>query len=91
MPQIIIDPDEVRNFARFLEDTVDRIKNQQSLITAHFSNLKEVWQDHKYVKFERVFSDTNTHLNAFLILGENYSDYLRRKAEKADRYLDNSY
>lgn len=91
MPQVIIDPDEARNFANYLEQTIDAIRSQKSSVTSDFDSLNEVWRDHKYDKFSKIFFDAATKIDSFINMAENYVDYLRRKAEKADRYLEDRY
>lgn len=91
MAKVIVDPDEVRNFVRFLDQAADNIEIRQSDLNSSFGSLKEVWQDHKYQQFELVFEETSANLKRFLKLAEDYSDYLKRKAAKADKYLEGRY
>lgn len=91
MAKVIVDPDEVRNFARFLDQAADNIEIRQNDLDNSFRSLKEVWHDHKYQQFELVFEETSANLKRFLKLAENYADYLRRKAGKADKYLEGRY
>ena len=91
MARVIVDPDEVRQFARFLDQIADNVKTKQADTANNFHQLKEVWRDEKYQQFARVFEETSTHIKEFLKLAEGYAEYLRKKAGKADKYLEGHY
>jgi len=88
MPQAIVDPDELRRFASFLDSIAESIRNKRTVVGSSFGSLKEVWRDQKYAQFERVFSETTTQLDRFLRDAANYAQYLRKKAAIVDRYLE---
>lgn len=91
MSRIIIDPDEVRHFAREFLRSAEVLNEGKSHLASHFRDLRDVWNDHKYEQFERVFLETVSRLEQFLHDAEVYADYLERKANKADIYLQGSY
>lgn len=91
MPKIVINPDEVRNFARELTRAAGVLHDGKSQLVNHFRDLHDVWHDNKYEQFDRVFTETMSRLEQFLHDAEVYADYLQRKAQKADIYLQGSY
>ncbi|HJQ32360.1 MAG TPA: hypothetical protein VJ866_09280 [Pyrinomonadaceae bacterium] len=91
MTRVVIDPDEVRQFARELLRSAAVMHDGKSQIESHFRELREVWHDRKYEQFERVFSETMARLAQFLHDAEVYADYLERKARKADAYHSGGY
>ena len=91
MPQAIVDPDELRRFAAFLDGLAESIKGKKAAVNGSFSSLKKVWRDQKYARFERVFSDTMNQLDRFIRDATNYAQYLRKKAAIVDKYLERRY
>ena len=91
MPKAIVDPHELRNFAATLSATVEHLRGKQSQVSQSFSSLHDHWRDKKYTDFNRVFADSMGQLNMFLNSADQYAGYLRKKAEKAERYLDGAY
>lgn len=91
MSKAVVDPDEVRYFARALLEMARALHDGKSHLSSHFRELRDVWHDKKYEQFDRVFSETMSHLEQFLHDSEVYADYLQRKARKADAYLEGGY
>ena len=91
MTRVVIDPDEVRNFARELSRAAAVLQDGKSQLVIHFRDLRDVWHDNKYEQFDRVFVETVSRLEQFLHDAEVYADYLERKARKADIYLQGGY
>jgi hypothetical protein len=89
--RVVIDPDEVRHFARGLLRSAEALRGGQSQLVTRFRDLRDVWHDRKYEQFDRVFSETMSRLAQFLHDAEVYADYLERKARKADIYLEGGY
>jgi uncharacterized protein YukE len=85
---VIVDPDEVRQFANSLKRAAEAIKGRKTDTNSSYKHLTQVWKDEKYRQFDRVFLDTMTQLDQFLRLAEDYAGYLRKKAAKAKAYLD---
>lgn len=84
----IIDVEELRRFISALEYTRVMMREKRDFINREFKELNEVWQDANYLKFERAFGVTIAEIDQFLKYAELYGDYLRRKAQKAQDYLD---
>jgi len=91
MPQAIVDPDEVRRFASFLESMAESLKTKKHGVSSRFNELKDVWRDEKYGQFQRVFTETSAKLDQFLQHAEIYGHYLKVKAQKVDKYLEQRY
>lgn len=91
MPKAIVDPRELRSFAAVLAETVGQLRGSKSQISHTFNDLHGHWRDKKYSEFDRLFTDTMGRLEVFLNSSELYARYLRKKAEKAEQYLDGRY
>jgi hypothetical protein len=90
MPQVIIDADEARHFAAFLDRVVEELRGKQSATKAGFTSLKDYWKDERLTQFERVFEAADVNLARFLRNAEEYAAFLRKKAAMADRYHSGS-
>lgn len=91
MSKAIIDPDKVRQFAKSLEHYSQQLKAEKIAVSNKFDSLHDHWQDEKYIQFEQLFEETSRQLDEFFRLAEDYSNYLQRKAQKADQYLEGRY
>lgn len=87
MAKVIIDPTEVRRFARALHAKSGDLNSRKNAMEAAFRQLNEHWKDKKYHQFEQTFESTSKLLNDFLKKAEAYLSYLRKKAEKVENYL----
>jgi uncharacterized protein YukE len=91
MPKAIADPEEIRNFAHVLLDSVNRLRSLRADVMGRFNELHDHWQDEKYMRFREVFTTAMSKLEAFLQQGEDYVQYLHRKAQLLDEYLKHRY
>lgn len=91
MSKAIVNPDELRRFATFLNIMTEYVMSRKSSLNNSFANLNEVWRDQKYAQFQRLFTETMASIDQFCRHAEVYAQYLRRKAELADRYLERRY
>ncbi len=87
MPQVIVNPDELRRFANYLDSLIESLQEKKCNTAHSFEQLRQTWKDAKYNQFEKVFAGTCQDLDQFLKMTKTYADFLRRKAAKADRYL----
>ena len=87
MPQAIVDPDDLREFAanlkRYNELIVDATANLQS----QFAQLGDTWRDQEQVKFANEFEQTVRVIGQFHQASEEHIPFLLRKAEEIDQYL----
>jgi uncharacterized protein YukE len=88
MAQAIMDPDEVRKFAKELKRFTDDLQVRSSSLQARFSSLGSTWQDQENVKFAEEFISTMKVLKKFVEVSEKQAPYLMRKAQRIEEYLD---
>lgn len=88
MSKVIVDPDEVRQFANSLERAAESIRGRKTDANSSYKQLTQVWKDEKYRQFDKVLFDTLIQLDQFMRFAEAYASYLRKKAAKAKAYLD---
>ena len=62
MAQAIMDPDEVRRFAKQLKRFNDDLQTKSGGLQAHFNALGSTWQDQENIKFaeESIDGDLET-------------------------------
>ena len=87
MPQVIVNPDELRRFSNYLDELSDSIREKKFQTSASFERLRQTWKDAKYNQFEKEYTVTCQDLEQFLKMTKAYAEFLRRKAAKADRFL----
>jgi uncharacterized protein YukE len=87
MPQIIVDPADLRRFATILEQEVRTLRERQRAVEATRRDLAQVWRDTRYLSFERAYLPSIQVLERFEKAVERYAVYLRSKADRAERYL----
>lgn len=88
MAQAIMDPEEVRRFAKELKRFNDDIQGRASSLHARFIALGGTWQDQEHEKFAEEFTVTMKALKKFVEISEKHSPYLLRKAQRIEEYLD---
>ena len=87
MPQVIIEPEQVKRFAEELQRFNRDVQNRMGSLQARFSALGETWQDQEHAKFADEFKDTLKSLKKFVELSEQHVPSLLRKAQRAEEYL----
>ena len=88
MAQAIMDPEEVRRFARELKRFNDDTQNKASSLQARFAALGATWQDQEHEKFAEEFLTTMKVIRKFVEISEKHTPYLLRKAQRIEEYLD---
>jgi uncharacterized protein YukE len=88
MAQAIMDPEEVRRFAKELKRFNDDIQVRASSLQARFTALGGTWQDQEHEKFAEEFIATMKVLKKFMEVSEKHTPFLLRKAQKIEDYLD---
>jgi uncharacterized protein YukE len=88
MPQAIMDPEEVRRFAKELKRFNDDVQTRASALQARFAALSGTWQDQEAEKFAEEFLSTMKVLKKFVEVSEQHTPYLLRKAQRIEEYLD---
>lgn len=88
MVQAIVSPEEVRRFAAELKRFNENLKQEQQRIRGRLQSLGETWRDQEHKRFEQEFEQAVKVINHFLESSERYVPFLIRKAESAERYLN---
>ena len=88
MAQAIMDPEEVRRFAKELKRFNDDVAGKAQSLQARFAALGSSWQDQEAEKFSEEFLVTMKVLKKFVEISEKHTPYLMRKAQRIEEYLD---
>lgn len=87
MPQAIVDPDELREFASNLRSFNQLVADATARMQQQFSQLGETWRDQEHVKFAEEFQETIRAIQQFHDVSEAHIPHLLRKAGDIDKYL----
>ena len=87
MPQAIVDPDELREFARSLKKYNGNLREQSRSVANQLTALGGSWRDQEHKKFVQQFEDGMKVIARFLENNERHVPYLLRKAEHIEEYL----
>jgi uncharacterized protein YukE len=88
MAQAIMDPEEVRRFAKELKRFNDDVQTRAAALHSRFTALSGTWQDQEAEKFAEEFITTMKVLKKFVDISEKHTPYLLRKAQRIEEYLD---
>ena len=88
MAQAIMDPEEVRRFAKELKRFNEDVQVRASSLQARFTALSGTWQDQEHEKFAEEFTTTMKVLKKFVEVSEKHTPFLLRKAQRIEEYLD---
>ena len=88
MAQAIIDPEEVRRFAKELKNFNTDLAARSASLNARFNALGSTWQDQENTKFADEFTQTMKALRKFIEVSESHTPYLLRKAQRIEEYLN---
>ena len=87
MSLAIMDPEEVRRFAKELKRFNDDLQTRAGSLQARFASLGSTWQDDEHAKFAEEFITTMKAMRKFLEVSEKHTPYLLRKAQRIEEYL----
>lgn len=87
MAQAIMDPEEVRRFAKELKRFNEDVQNRAGSLQARFAALGSSWQDQEADKFAEEFVTTMKVLKKFMEVADKHTPYLLRKAQRIEEYL----
>lgn len=85
--QAIVDPNELRRFARNLERFSAELQNQMLMLRGQLNTLGQSWRDQEQVKFTEEFELTLAATNRFLESAQQHVPFLLRKADRVEEYL----
>ncbi len=87
MPQAVVDPEELRQFARSLKKFVGDLRDRGSSLGNQLTSLGSSWRDQEHKKFTEQFEQHMRELDRFLNTAEQHVPYLLRKAEHIEDYM----
>ncbi len=87
MPQAIVDPEELRDFARNLKKFNNDLREHSRALANQLAGLSLTWRDQEHKKFALQFEEGMKMIARFLENNERHVPYLLRKAEHVDEYL----
>ncbi len=87
MPQAIVDPEELRRFARVLKEFSTVLRDRLAAISSQLAALGKTWRDQEHEKFAEEFAQHMRAMSHFLEVTEQHVTHLLRKAERIDQYL----
>jgi uncharacterized protein YukE len=87
MPQAIVDPDELRQFASALRRMQSAMREQLQGVTHQMEHLGSTWRDQEHARFAERFGEHARHVARLTEESDEYIAYLLRKAEQIEAYL----
>lgn len=87
MPQIIVDPSEMRQFEASLRQLRAEIDARRSQLENQIREVRSFWEDEKYTQFQRRSEELMLEVQYFSKLCDRYCEYFNRKAAAAEAYL----
>lgn len=88
MPQVIVNSNELRRFAKFLVEIANEIHGKKASTTQRLEDLKRVWRDARLREFEPAYTNAAREIDRFVKMALAYARYLEEKAARVDRYLE---
>jgi uncharacterized protein YukE len=87
MSQAIVDPNELRRFARNLKGFNTELQERTAVLGNQLASLGATWRDQEHDKFVEEFQQHLRAIARFIEAGNEHIPYLLRKAERIDEYL----
>jgi uncharacterized protein YukE len=87
MPQAVVDPDDLRHFARKLKKFNGELRDRLVSLSRDMSALSATWRDQEHKRFADEFEEHLKMIARFLERSERHVPYLIRKADQIDDYL----
>lgn len=84
----MMDPEEVRRFAKEMKRFNDDVQTRAAALNARFAALGSTWQDQEHAKFAEEFVSTMKVLKKFVEIADQHTPFLLRKAQRIEEYLD---
>jgi uncharacterized protein YukE len=88
MPQAVVDPEELRQFALSLKKFNSNLRDSATSLANKLTALSGSWRDQEHKKFSEQFEQSMKVLFRFTESADQYVPYLLRKAEHVDNYLN---
>jgi uncharacterized protein YukE len=87
MPQAVVDPDELRQFAHSLKKFNSQLRDKAAVLGNQLSALSASWRDQEHKKFADEFETNMKVLLRFTETADEYVPHLLRKAQHIEDYL----
>ncbi len=87
MPQAVVDPEELRQFAQSLKKFNAQLRDRASALASQLAALNSSWRDQEHKKFSDQFDSHMKVLLRFTEEADQYVPYLLRKAAHVEDYL----
>ena len=87
MPQAIVDPDELRQFALTLRKFNTQLRQSLTSLNHQLGTLGTTWRDQEHKRFVEQFDNYSKVIARFTEDGDKHVRYLIRKAEHIEEYL----
>jgi WXG100 family type VII secretion target len=87
MPQAIVDPEELRQFAMNLKKFSKEMQERSKSLNSQLDSLQHTWRDQEQKKFSEEFEQHMQSLGRLVELIDGHVPYLARKAEIIEEYL----
>ena len=87
MPQAVVNPDELRDFARSLKKFNHELRERSKVLANQLGSLGTTWRDQEHKRFVEKFDENMRVLARFAEACDQHVPYLLRKADQIDEYL----
>jgi uncharacterized protein YukE len=87
MPQAVVDPEELRQFAGNLKKFNSQLRERAAALANQLSALSASWRDQEHKKFADEFETNMKVLLRFTETADAYVPQLLRKAQHIEDYL----
>ena len=87
MPQAVVDPEELRQFAQSLKKFNSQLRERAGALGNQLAALNASWRDQEHKKFADEFETNMKVLLRFTETADAYVPYLVRKAQHIEDYL----
>ncbi len=87
MPQAIVDPEQLRRFARNLDRFNVDLQDRAAALRAQLGELAKTWRDQEQRRFVEEFEQHMKVMGRFVEMADQHIPYLLRKAEIIEEYL----
>jgi uncharacterized protein YukE len=87
MPQAVVDPEELRQFAQSLKKFNVQLRERAVALGNQLAALNASWRDQEHKKFADQFDANMKVLLRFADEADQYVPYLLRKAQHIEDYL----
>ena len=87
MPQAVVDPEALRQFAQSLKKFNTQLRDRAAALGNQLAALNASWRDQEHKKFADEFEQNMKVLLRFTETADEYVPYLIRKAQHIEDYL----